>query len=87
VHADRAGRRRVTCKPLTRPFTFKPTEASRFQYLWSPSAPFTVDVRRFGNRWVRVDEGKPGVALRLALPGLGSDTPWRVRANGACRVR
>ncbi len=32
------------------------------------------------------DEGKPGVALRLALPGLGSDTPWRVRANGACRV-
>jgi hypothetical protein len=86
VRSDPAGPRRVTCTPLTRPFTFARTKARRFVYLWSPSAPFTVDVRRFGNHWVRVDEGKPGVALRLTLPGLGSDTPWRVRANGACRV-
>jgi hypothetical protein len=86
ARADPAGTRRVGCDPLTRPFTYKPTEVPRYQYLWSPTEPFTVDVRRFGDRWVRLDEARPGVALRLALPDLGSDTPWRVRAHGACWV-
>jgi hypothetical protein len=86
AYSDPAGRRRVSCKPLTQPFTYAPSEDSRFLYLWSPTAPFTVDVRRFGDRWIRLDEGTPGVALRLRLPGLGSDTPWHVRARGACRV-
>jgi hypothetical protein len=86
VRSDPAGRRQVSCQPLTRPVAYTPTEVPRFPYLWSPSAPFTVDVRRFGDRWIRLDDGKPGVALRLALPHLGSDTPWRVRANGACWI-
>ena len=86
AHAAPNGTRRVSCKPLTRPFTYKAAEALPFPYLWSPTAPFTVDVRRFGDHWVRLAEGTPGVALRVVLPRLGSATPWRVRANGACRV-
>ena len=104
AHAAPDGTRRVSCKPLTRPFTYKPPEVKPAhlvfraghlklvlptepsQYLWSPTAPFTVDVRRFGDHWVRLEEGTPGVALRVVLPRLGADTPWRVRANGACRV-
>ena len=72
VHADSDGTRRVECSPLTEPFTYKPTEGPSFQYLWSPTAPFTVDMRRFGDQWIRLDEGKPGVSLRLALPGTRS---------------
>jgi hypothetical protein len=86
ARSEPAGPRRDRCEPLTRPFTYEPTDVPRYQYLWSPTAPFTVDVRRFGDRWVRLDEGEPGVALRLALPALGTETPWRVRAQGACRV-
>jgi hypothetical protein len=86
VYSDPDGTRRVSCKPLTRPFSYKPAADRSFEYLWSPRAPFTVDVRRFGDHWLRLDEGRPGVALKLMLPGFGVDTPWRVRANGACRV-
>jgi hypothetical protein len=79
------GTRRVRCRPLTRPFTYAPAPLFSTQHLWSPRA-FTVEVRRFGDHWVRVGTGRPGVALRLVLPGFGVDTPWRIRANGACRV-
>jgi hypothetical protein len=85
VDSHPEGTRRVRCEPLTRPFT-KQSAGIPSVYLWSASAPFTVDVRRFGDHWVRVSTGRPGVPLRLVLPDLGADTPWRVRANGACRV-
>jgi hypothetical protein len=84
VQSDPAGPRHLTCKPMTRPFAYKPVGSVPTQYLWSPNASFTVDVRRFGEHWVRLDKGRPGIALRLLLPRLGVDTPWHVRANGAC---
>jgi hypothetical protein len=85
VRSDAVAPRRVGCTPLTEPFSYAPSDDANFQYLWSPSA-FAVDVRRFGDRWVRLDEVEPGAARRLTLPDLGSNTPWRVRANGACRL-
>ncbi len=85
VRVDPDGTRTGSCRPLTRPFTYEPARFS-VQRLWSANTPFTVDVRRFGDQWIRVGRGRPGTALRVVLPGFGVETPWQVRAQGACRV-
>ena len=66
------GSRDVACKPLTGPFLYEPpAKAPGLQYLWSPDAPVVVDVRRFGDDWVRLNESRPDEALALALAARG----------------
>lgn len=75
---------RADCAPVTAPFLQPPR--SQGLHLWAPDGTVEVDVRRFGNEWVRLDEIEPGEVLRIRLPALESATPWEVRAEGACRV-
>jgi hypothetical protein len=86
AHAAPDGTRGGSCTPLAGPFAFRGPGIVPSVYLWSPNAPVTVEVRRFGQRWVPLHRGRPGGAIRVVLPGLGVETPWRVRAHGACRV-
>lgn len=72
------------CPALTQPLEFVPGMVPLF--LWSRDRSFTVDVRRYGEDWVRVTEAPAGRAVALTLPGLFSTVPWEVRADGACRV-
>ncbi|MEQ1785561.1 MAG: hypothetical protein ABL966_00800 [Acidimicrobiales bacterium] len=51
--------------------------------LWAPE-PFTVDVRRFGEEWVRLVEAPARRVVTVTLPALHSTEPWEVRADGAC---
>lgn len=76
----------IGCKRLIVPFKYRPTSERPFQLLRSPGNPFVVDVRRFGNRWVRLDEARAGDVLRLVLPSLDAAAPWEIRANDSCRV-
>ena len=54
--------------------------------LWS-TKPFTIDVRRFGDRWVRLARVPAGRDALVTLPILDSKKPWEIRANGACLIR
>lgn len=80
------GRSDVGCEPLTAPISQSATTAGHPLFLWAPDTAVEVDVRRFGVEWVRLDEARPGEALMIFLPGLDSETPWEVRADGACIV-
>lgn len=53
--------------------------------LWAPE-PFTVDVRRFGDDWVRLADAPAGRVVTVTLPALHSAEPWEVRADGACAL-
>lgn len=103
VRARFAGRRpHPGCRPLTEPlsepgmvtrglgvpapgFVVAPTPAEPLK-LWS-SEPFTVDVRRYGDDWVRLADVRAGRSVTLTLPSLNTGKPWEVRADGACDVR
>jgi len=74
---------RDPCAALTAPF-FQPVETAGLQ-LWAQDEKAAVQVRRFGATWIDLDDAQPGEVLRVRLPGLASDTPWEVRAIGACR--
>jgi hypothetical protein len=50
-------------------------------HLWSEQ-PYRVEVRRYGDEWVRVADTTGGVLV--TLPALNDDTPWELRAVGAC---
>jgi hypothetical protein len=52
--------------------------------LWSDLPTWTVDVRRFGEDWVRVRNVSSGRALIVTLPALGATIDYLVRAPGAC---
>jgi hypothetical protein len=71
------------CSALEAPFRYR--SASGGLYLWS-RGEFTVDVRRFGDKWVRVGSGRPGQVVSVVLPSLDATRAWGVRAIGACRV-
>ncbi len=86
VRAVANGTRSAACTPLSAPLVYTPTALTSV-YLWSAANSFTVDVRRFGEQWLRLAQGRPGQALQLVLPGLNAAKPWQVRADGACRVR
>jgi hypothetical protein len=53
--------------------------------LWADE-PFLVDIRRFGDSWVRLAAVPAGRSVVLTLPALNTDRPWEVRADGACDV-
>ena len=80
------GTRSVTCRPLTKPFVYHPKKPPYLVYLWSGTQSYSVDVRRFGSRWVHLGGAPRGRALVLGLPAFSSTVPWQIRANGACRV-
>ncbi|MDQ1532392.1 MAG: hypothetical protein QOF28_153, partial [Actinomycetota bacterium] len=86
VRALAAGKREGKCKQLGRPFMFRPDRTHFVQLLRSPDSRVAVSVRRFGNGWVRLGQARPGRVLQLVLPSLGSDHPYLIQANGACRV-
>jgi hypothetical protein len=86
VRAFAGGKREGECNRLGRPFTFRPDRTHFVQLLRSPDSRVAVSVRRFGNRWVRLGQARPGRILQLVLPSLGSDHPYQIRANGACRM-
>jgi hypothetical protein len=94
VRSRLGGTRRPTvCRPLSAPLkaplgplldpwsTLGPPVV-----LWSPES-FTVDVRRYGETWVRLADVPSGRNVFLILPGLQTDGPWEIRADGACAVR
>lgn len=85
VRAESGGVRDIACKPLGHPLRYQPSTFGQL-VLGSPDAPFTVDVRRFGDDWVRVGRARAGEVLRVNLPAFGSNRPWEVRADGACRL-
>ena len=85
VNASDQGARTQGCTPLAAPFTYRPIAPFR-QVVWAPDHSVTVDVRRFGDRWVRLATAGPHRALLLALPSLNSTQPWQIRADGACRA-
>lgn len=54
--------------------------------LWSPTA-FTIDVRRFGDQWVRLRKVPANTDVVVTLPALNTLQPWELRADGACLIR
>jgi len=86
------GSRAADCKPLAGPFRVVPGAAGQVGganvvELWSPRSSFTVDVRRFGDEWVRVRTVPRGKVVTVKLQGLSTTVPWQIRADGACRAR
>lgn len=53
--------------------------------LWSAQS-FRIELRRYGDNWVRLADVPAGFEVMLSLPRLDSDTPWQIRADGACDV-
>ena len=76
---------KLRCRKLTKPFGYQPKRPF-WQFLWSRKRPYTVEVRRFGDQWVRLDTVGAGQAVKLVLPDIGVDEPFHIRAIGACRV-
>ena len=76
---------KLRCRKLTKPFGYEP-QRPFWQFVWSRDRAYTVEVRRFGDQWVRLDAAGAGQAVKLVLPGYGADQPWQIRAVGACRV-
>ena len=89
-----------TCRPLTAPANVRPTSFREEELgqllpneiralgpiayqLWSPK-PFTLEVRRFGRRWVPMRNVASGTNVGVTLPVLNTSTPWQIRAPGAC---
>ena len=61
-----------------------PPTSGPFQYrLWS-SKPFTVEVRRYGDHWVRMADAPANRNVFLTLPVLATEGPYEIKANGAC---
>lgn len=93
-------RQHPSCQPLEKPVEVTPTsvdeawlgisaegppQGPRQHRLWS-AKPFTIDVRRFGDHWVRLAQGPAGRDVFLTLPILDSTKPWEIRADGACLI-
>jgi hypothetical protein len=85
-------RRHPDCRPLSAPVKAplgQPVDPQSTLgppvHLWSPES-FTVDVRRYGEDWVRLADVPSGRNVFLSLPGLQTDRPWEIRADGACVV-
>jgi hypothetical protein len=94
-------RKRAACTPFTKPTDLAPTsfgEAALGQgprgvtlsgpvryKLWAPAAT-VIQVRRFGDRWVRLGSVPARHTVYLTLPVLSSEKPWTIRADGACIV-
>jgi hypothetical protein len=83
--ARRATAGELTCQPVTEPFEWI-REPGHVLSLWSDQPTWTISVRRFGSEWIELTSAGQGDAFRLALPPLGADVPWQVRADGACRA-
>ncbi len=61
-----------------------PPTPGPFQYrLWS-SKPFTVEMRRYGDHWVRLADAPANHNVFLTLPVLATEGPYEIKANGAC---
>jgi hypothetical protein len=73
---------RTSCRPQARTLTVGPQARLA---LTAPDRPVVVELRRFGDRFVRVGTIPAGQRRVLGLPGLGSHESWQVRAVGACR--
>ena len=83
--AAAAGTCSVHCAPLRKPFRYEPQTRLPVLYLWSRGG-FTVSVRRFSDKWVRLGAARGGEVLLLVLPNLSATQLWQVRADGACQV-
>jgi hypothetical protein len=79
------GTRDTTCGGMREPFAFRQTKGSSL-LLWSANTPFDIDVRRFGEGWVRLRQARPGELVSVDLPWLPAVRPWQIRAVGACRA-
>lgn len=53
--------------------------------LWS-SDGYTIEIRRYGDEWVRLADVPAGRVVTLELPALDTEAPWEIRADGACDV-
>jgi hypothetical protein len=98
---DGAPRKNVTCAPLTNPIDVVPTSIGEaalgrsppaapapgpwLYRLWAPKAT-AIQVRRFGDRWVRLGSVPARHTVYLTLSVLASEKPWTIRADGACIV-
>lgn len=76
--------RPASCPRLEAPFQVSQATAADPLLVWAPEEPVTIELRRFGQAWVPVHTADPGSIVRLRLPALESDTPWEVKAVGAC---
>jgi hypothetical protein len=64
----------------------EPTNPVSEPRLWSSTTGFTIDVRRYGEEWIRLAEVPAGRDAAVTLPHLDSAIPWQIRADGACDV-
>ena len=53
--------------------------------LWAATS-YPVEVRRYGDEWIRLVDAPAGRTVSLALPSLHTDQPWEIRAQGACDI-
>lgn len=81
VWSEPAGLISSSCKVDDQPRQIAPGRI----LLWSADT-YAVDIRRYGDGWVRLAEGQPGQALQVTLPELHSTVPWEVRAEGTCAL-
>lgn len=83
VRAVPSGRLQSPCQPEPEPIFVVESGALR---LWSDDPTWSVEVRRFGDEWLPLGQGRGNQVLTVRLASLSSDQPWEVRATDACRL-
>ena len=90
------------CQPLQGPVAVRPTSFREADLgllpqtqlqslgplayqLWAPK-PYTLEVRRFGHRWIPMRDVTAQTDVTVTLPVLNTSTPWEIKAPGACFV-
>ncbi len=77
-----AARRGTDCTEMSEPLTVAP--GLKPPLLWSAHNPVEVQVRRFGDHFVRLATVNPGQAVQIAFAPLQSQLPLEIHAYGAC---
>ena len=72
------------CDALEEPALVVNASGPRRLVLWTLDVDVRIEIRRFEEEWLFVDELPVLEGRALSLPGLESDVPWQVRADGAC---
>ncbi len=83
IRAVPHARGHAPCVPVSDTVRITPAQSSR-RYLWTRDAPVTIEVRRFGDRFVPLTTMPPGVGVQIAFSTVGSNAPVELRAPGAC---